>query len=107
MDSSPRPTHLADLVAAAAPAIPTTRRSSTPPTGATLTWAELDAAVRRRRGGCTAAGLTAGDRVVIRCASGPPCAVAVLGALRAGAVAVPVRPATSPQSSPTARRGWS
>ena len=74
------------------PAMPTTRRSSTPRPEHTL----YVGRVRRHGvGGVPAAHgrrATAGDRVVIRCASGPAVAVAVLGALRAGGVAVPVPP---------------
>ena len=72
--------------------MPTTRRSSTPRPEHTLSWAEFDATVSAESRRLTDAGLTAGDRVVIRCASGPAVAVAVLGALRAGGVAVPVPP---------------
>jgi long-chain acyl-CoA synthetase len=87
-----RPTHLADLVAAAA-----ARHADHPAlidaaTGHTLTWAEFDATVSAEARRLAAAGVVAGDRVVIRCAGGPALAVAVLGAVRAGAVAVPVGP---------------
>ena len=61
-------------------------------TDATLTWGELDATVSAEARRLAGAGVVAGDRVVIRCARGPALAVAVLGALRAGAVAVPVGP---------------
>ena len=92
MDSTHRPTHLAELVEAAA-----ARHADHPAlidaaTGATLTWGELDATVSAEARRLAAAGVVAGDRVVIRCARGPALAVAVLGALRAGAVAVPVGP---------------
>ena len=92
MDSTHRPTHLADLVEAAA-----ARHADHPAlidaaTGATLTWGELDATVSAEARRLAVAGVVAGDRVVIRCARGPALAVAVLGALRAGAVAVPVGP---------------
>ena len=92
MDSTHRPTHLADLVEAAA-----ARHADHPAlvdaaTGATLTWAEFDAAVSAEARRLAAAGVAAGDRVAIRCAGGRPLAVAVLGALRAGAVAVPLGP---------------
>ena len=92
VDSTHRPTHLADLVEAAA-----ARHADHPAlidaaTGATLTWAELDATVSAEARRLAGAGVVAGDRVVIRCARGPALAVAVLGALRAGAVAVPVGP---------------
>ena len=92
MDSTNRPTHLADLVEAAA-----ARHSDHPAlidaaTDATLTWGELDATVSAEARRLAGAGVAAGDRVVIRCARGPALTVAVLGALRAGAVAVPVGP---------------
>ncbi len=92
MDSTNRPTHLADLVEAAA-----ARHADHPAlidaaTDATLTWGELDATVSAEARRLAGAGVAAGDRVVIRCARGPALTVAVLGALRAGAVAVPVGP---------------
>jgi long-chain acyl-CoA synthetase len=92
VDSTHRPTHLAGLVEAAA-----ARHADHPAlidaaTGATLTWGELDATVSAEARRLAVAGVLAGDRVVIRCARGPALAVAVLGALRAGAVAVPVGP---------------
>jgi long-chain acyl-CoA synthetase len=92
VDSTHRPTHLADLVEAAA-----ARHADHPAlidaaTDATLTWGELDATVSAEARRLAGAGVAAGDRVVIRCARGPALTVAVLGALRAGAVAVPVGP---------------
>ena len=105
MDSTHRPTHLADLVEAAA-----ARHADHPAlidaaTGATLTWAEFDAAVSAEARRLAAEGVVAGDRVVIHC-GGPALAVAVLGAMRAGAVAVPVAPGDGrPRSSPAARPG--
>ncbi len=92
MDSTHRPTHLADLVEAAA-----ARHADHPAlidaaTDATLTWGELDATVSAEARRLAGAWVVAGDRVVIRCARGPALAVAVLGALRAGAVAVPLGP---------------
>jgi acyl-CoA synthetase (AMP-forming)/AMP-acid ligase II len=92
VDSTNRPTHLADLVEAAA-----ARHADHPAlidatTDATLTWAELDATVSAEARRLADAGVAAGDRVVIRCVRVPPLTVAVLGALRAGAVAVPVGP---------------
>jgi acyl-CoA synthetase (AMP-forming)/AMP-acid ligase II len=92
VDSTHRPTHLADLVEAAA-----ARHGDHPAlvdvaTGVTLTWAEFDTTVSAEARRLAAEGVGAGDRVVIRCAAGPALAVAVLGTLRAGAVAVPVGP---------------
>jgi long-chain acyl-CoA synthetase len=97
------PTHLADLVAAAAArhpdhpalldAISTSdvSGSDVPASGAhALTWGEFDAAGSAEARRLVAAGVAAGDRVVIRASGGAVLAVAVLGALRAGAVAVPL-----------------
>ena len=91
MDSTHRPTHLADLIEQAA-----ARHADHPAlidaaTGATLTWAGFDAAVSAEARRLAAEGVVAGDRVVIHC-GGPALAVAVAGAMRAGAVAVPVAP---------------
>ena len=92
VDSTHRPTHLADLVEAAAARHADHAALIDAATGHTLTWAELDATVSAEARRLTAAGVVAGDRVVIRCAGAPALAVAVLGAVRAGAVAVPVGP---------------
>ena len=91
MDSTHRPTHLADLIEQAA-----ARHADHPAlidaaTGAALTWAGFDAAVSAEARRLAAEGVVAGDRVVIHC-GGPALAVAVAGAMRAGAVAVPVAP---------------
>ena len=91
VDSTHRPTHLADLIEQAA-----ARHADHPAlidaaTGAALTWAEFDSAVSAEARRLAAEGVVAGDRVVIHC-GGPALAVAVAGAMRAGAVAVPVAP---------------
>jgi long-chain acyl-CoA synthetase len=99
------PTHLADLVAAAAArhpdhpalldAISTSDVSGSfvPASGArALTWGEFDSAGSAEARRLVAAGVAAGDRVAIRASGGAVLAVAVLGALRAGAVAVPLGP---------------
>jgi long-chain acyl-CoA synthetase len=102
VDSSHRtaaepPTHLTDLVAAAAarrpdhPALVDASSDPDAPVG-TLTWAGLDAAVSAEARRLAAHGVSAGDRVAIRSRGGGLLAVAVLGALRAGAVAVPLPP---------------
>ena len=90
------PAHLADLVAAAAvrqPDHPALVEAVAPGAGVdvTLTWGELDAAVAAEADRLVTAGVAAGDRVAVR-ADGAVLAVAVLGALRAGAVAVPLGP---------------
>ncbi len=99
MDSSQRPTddgtpptNLADLVAAAAadhPDHPALVDADAARPRA-LTWAEFDAAVSAEARRLQAAGVRAGDRVAVGTAAGTGLVVAVLGALRAGAVAVPV-----------------
>ena len=88
--------HLADLVAAAAARHPDHPAGvAAAPVAAddvTLTWAELDAAVSAEAARLVAAGVAPGDRVAARSDDGAVLAVAVLGALRAGAVAVPLGP---------------
>jgi long-chain acyl-CoA synthetase len=63
-----------------------------------LTWAELDAEVDRAAAGYAARDLTPGDRVAVQLPNGLPWLRAVLGALRAGLVVVPVNTAyTEPE----------
>ena len=84
--------HLADLVAAAAARVPD-HPAVVDVTGATtLTWAELDAAGSAEAARLRAHGVGPDDRVAIRLPNGAACCVALLGALRAGAVAVPYGP---------------
>lgn len=84
------PTHVADLVARAAARTPEHAAVVDDGTGRTLSWAALDGAVDAEAARLRAAGVGPGDRVVVRLPNGAPFCVAVLGALRAGAVAVPV-----------------
>ena len=91
MDSTHRPTHLADLIEQAAARHPDHPALIDTATGTALTWAEFDSAVSAEARRLAAEGVVAGDRVVIHC-GGPALAVAVAGAMRAGAVAVPVAP---------------
>ncbi|MGY1670159.1 class I adenylate-forming enzyme family protein [Geodermatophilus sp. SYSU D00710] len=90
------PTGLAALVRAAA-----ARRPEAPAVvdGVTrLTWAELDALVDRVAAGLAARGLARGDRVAVQLPNGVDWLRAVLGALRAGLVVVPVNTAyTDPE----------
>jgi long-chain acyl-CoA synthetase len=58
-----------------------------------LTWADLDAAVDAAAAGYAARGLASGDRVAVQLPNGVPWLRAVLGALRAGLVVVPVNTA--------------
>ncbi|MCO1656773.1 class I adenylate-forming enzyme family protein [Pseudonocardia humida] len=100
MDSAPdhqprTAAHVADLVALAAargPDQPAIVDVSTAGPERTLSWARFDAAVTAEAVRLRAAGVGRGDRVVIRLGNGAAFCVAVLGALRAGAVAVPYGP---------------
>ncbi|GHB10269.1 AMP-binding protein [Streptomyces termitum] len=60
--------------------------------GAVVGWAELDEASARVAGGLLAHGVRPGDRVGLRLPDVPAFPVLCLGALRAGAVVVPLRP---------------
>ncbi len=102
-DAHDRTTHLADLVAAAAatrPDHPAVVDAASDPATGTLTWGELDAAGSAEARRLVAAGVALGDRVAVRgpgdlVSPGGSAAfvVTVLGALRAGAVVVPLGPA--------------
>jgi long-chain acyl-CoA synthetase len=64
-----------------------------------LTWAELDARVDRAAAGYLARQLQPGDRVAVQLRNGVDWVVAVMGALRAGLVVVPVNTAfTDPET---------
>jgi long-chain acyl-CoA synthetase len=96
-EQSPRTAaHLADLVALAAARVPdqpaVVDAAADPAAARTLTWARFDAAVTAEAARLHAAGVARGDRVVVRLGNGAGFCVAVLGALRAGAVAVPIGP---------------
>jgi long-chain acyl-CoA synthetase len=93
----PPPTvaHVADLVARAAARFPDQPALVDVAAGAparTLTWAQFDTAVTAEAVRLRAAGVGRGDRVVVRLGNGAGFCVSVLGALRAGAVAVPFGP---------------
>ena len=63
-----------------------------------LSWSEVDAQVDRTAAGYAARGLAAGDRVAVQLPNGVDWVLAVVGALRAGLVVVPVNPAyTDPE----------
>ncbi len=85
-------THVADLVAGNAARVPDQPAIVDVTSGNTLTWADLDGAVSAEADRVAHAGVAAGDRVVVRLANGAAFCVAVLGALRAGAVVVPHGP---------------
>jgi long-chain acyl-CoA synthetase len=85
-------THVADLVTANAARVPDQPAVIDVTSGNTLTWAQLDEAVSAEADRVTAAGAAPGDRVVVRLGNDAAFCVAVLGALRAGAVVVPHGP---------------
>jgi long-chain acyl-CoA synthetase len=86
------PPHVADLVARAARRTPGEAAIVDVTSDITLTWAEFDAAVSAEAARLEAAGATPGERVLVRLGNGAAFCVTVLGALRAGAVAVPFGP---------------
>jgi long-chain acyl-CoA synthetase len=86
------PHHVADLVARAAAGTPDDVAIIDVTSGITLSWAEFDAAVSAEAQRLAGAGVTAGDRVVVRLANGAGFCITVLGAMRAGAIAVPSGP---------------
>jgi long-chain acyl-CoA synthetase len=85
-------THVADLVTANAARVPEQPAVIDVTSGDTLTWAQLDEAVSAEADRVSRAGVAPGDRVVVRLGNGAAFCVAVLGALRAGAVVVPHGP---------------
>lgn len=64
--------------------------------GRAVTWAELDGEVTRVAAAMSAAGVVGGHRVMIVLSNRLEFVTTYLGALRAGAVAVPVNPRSSP-----------
>ncbi|WP_219413176.1 AMP-binding protein [Pseudonocardia nigra] len=99
MDSTSRenpeeraPESVADLVTRAASRVPEHPAIVDVTSGNTLSWEVLDGAVTAEAVRLAAAGVTAGDRVLVRLGNGAAFCVAVLGALRAGAIAVPLGP---------------
>jgi long-chain acyl-CoA synthetase len=82
--------NVADLVAAAAERGPDHPALLEPARGLALSWAGLDAAADAEADRLAAAGVSPGDRVLIRLGHGARFCVALFGALRTGAIAVPV-----------------
>jgi long-chain acyl-CoA synthetase len=85
-------THVADLVADAARRAPDHAAIIDVTSAVTLSWAEFDAAVSAEALRLGEAGVVPGERVLVRLGNGAAFCVAVLGALRAGAVVVPFGP---------------
>jgi len=91
-----RPTHVADYLSAAAAARPDHPALVV---GANrISWADVNRAADACAGGLRARGVAAGDRVGLFLGNRPEFVIAYFGALRAGAVVVPVNPAlTAPE----------
>jgi long-chain acyl-CoA synthetase len=84
--------HVANLVADAARRTPAHPAIVDVTSATTLSWAEFDAAVSAEAARLADAGVAVRDRVLVRLGNGAAFCVAVLGALRAGAVVVPIGP---------------
>jgi long-chain acyl-CoA synthetase len=82
--------NLADLVAAAARRGPEHSAFIDPVRDQALSWSGVEAAVRIEAARLATAGVHPGERVLVRLRQGVPLCVALLGALRAGAIVVPV-----------------
>jgi long-chain acyl-CoA synthetase len=82
--------NVADVVARAATAGPDHPALVEPARGISLTWAEVHAAVDAESVRLRGAGVRPGDRVLVRLGHGVAFCVALLGAVRADAIAVPV-----------------
>ncbi|HWN34046.1 MAG TPA: AMP-binding protein [Pseudonocardia sp.] len=87
---SPLTGNVADLVAAAAQRGPDHPALLETVSGLALSWGQLDALVTEETARLVAAGVRPGDRVLIRLGNGARFCVALFGALRSGAIAVPV-----------------
>ncbi|CAL9670889.1 Long-chain-fatty-acid--CoA ligase [Actinosynnema sp. ALI-1.44] len=85
--------NVADLVRASAHRGPKHVALVDVTTANSYTWAEVNSFVDREAHRLVDAGVEPGDRVVVRLPTGAGFCVAVFGALRAGAVVVPVAPA--------------
>jgi long-chain acyl-CoA synthetase len=88
----PRPTSVAQLVSRAAARFPDHPGVVDVALGRTATWGQLESAVAAEAARLRAAGVGSGARAVVRPQGGLAFCVAVLGALRAGAIAVPHGP---------------
>ncbi len=84
--------HLAELVTRAAARVPGQPAIVDVTSGNVVTWAQLDGATAAEADRLRRVGVAPGDRVVVRLANGAPFCVALLGAVLAGAVAVPYGP---------------
>lgn len=93
-----RPTHLGEYLRSAAAARPD--HPALIVGASRISWADLDRAADACAAGLVARGVTAGDRIGLFLGNRPEFVIGYFGALRAGAVAVPVNPAlTAPEVS--------
>jgi len=84
--------NVADLVSASALRGPQHAALIDATAGKQYTWSQVDAAVNAQAHALAAAGVTPGDRVVVRLPTSPEFCAAVFGVLRAGGVVVPAGP---------------
>jgi long-chain acyl-CoA synthetase len=89
--------NVADLVASAAARGPAHPALVAPATGDVLTWSDVHGAMLAEGTRLTDQGVRVGDRVLIRLGHEPAFCVALLGALRAGAIAVPMGRQATPR----------
>jgi long-chain acyl-CoA synthetase len=87
--------HLSDLVTAAASRTPDHPAVVDVSGPTVLSWSELDRAAAAEAARLREHGVGTGDRVAVRLTAGAAYCVALLGALRAGAIAVPLGPRAS------------
>jgi long-chain acyl-CoA synthetase len=83
---------VSDLVARAAHRSPDQTAIVDVTSGISLTWADFDAVVNAEAARLREAGAGVGDRVLVRLGNGAAFCASVLGAMRAGAVCVPLGP---------------
>ncbi|PXY32014.1 AMP-binding protein [Prauserella muralis] len=88
--------NVAELVTAAAQERPDAAALVDTASGASLTWAGVDAAVDAQARALLEAGLSHGDRVALRLPTSAELAVAFFAVARAGGVAVPLSPQAPP-----------
>jgi long-chain acyl-CoA synthetase len=83
---------VAALLSAAARAWPDSDALVEAASGASLTWAQFDAAAYGLASRLLEAGVEPGDRVAVRLPTSPDFAVTLFGVMRAGGIAVPISP---------------
>ena len=91
-ETPPMESNVAELLSRAAAQEPDKTALSVAASGASVTWAGLDALVDRVVRGLSDAGMVAGYRVMVATGNSIEFVAAYLGALRAGMVVVPVNP---------------